>query len=79
MIIFVRFDGVTASGCHRQVESYLSILFLNQDVKIIFPGSRQSLIIGGGHGRSLSVVKVDLDQVSVMEEIKFTMNAGQTV
>ena len=61
------------------MESYLSILLLNQDVKIIFPGSRQSLRFGGGHGRSLSVVKGDSDQVSVLEEKKFTMNAGQTL
>ena len=79
VIIFVRCDGVTASGCHGKVESYLSILFLNQDVKIIFPGSRQSLRSGGGRVRSLCAVKVDSDQVSVLEEIKFTMNAGQTV
>ena len=48
VIIFVRCDSVTASGCHRQVESYLSILFLNQDVKIFSQVQGESEIFGGG-------------------------------
>ena len=38
---WISWDDVTVSGCHGQVESYLSILFFNQDVKIIFYGSRR--------------------------------------
>ena len=63
---------VTASGCHGQVESYLNILLLDQDVKIIFPGSEQSLYFE----RSLFC---GFDQVSVLEERKVKMNAGQAV
>ena len=39
-------SGVTILRLLGQVESYLSILLLNQDVLIIFPGSKLSLEFG---------------------------------
>ena len=53
--------GVMTLRLLGQVESYLSILLLNQDVKIIFPGSKQSLVWR-------DICSMVTNQVSVLEE-----------
>ena len=44
-------SGVTILKLLGQVESYLSILLLDQDVKIIFPGLKRSLFSGFGSSK----------------------------